>query len=90
MPVKRILQILVIFPAGDITKIPAQNIPTHDILLAGFPCQAFSIMGKMQGFNDTRGTMFFEIERILSYHKPKVVLLENAKQLTTHNKGNTF
>ena len=57
-------------PAGDITKIKEQDIPPHDILLAGFPCQAFSIMGKMQGFNDTRGTMFFEIERILAYHKP--------------------
>lgn len=77
-------------PAGDITKIREQDIPSHDILLAGFPCQSFSIMGKMQGFNDTRGTMFFEIERILAYHKPKVILLENVKQLTTHNKGNTF
>lgn len=77
-------------PAGDITKIKEQDIPPHDILLAGFPCQAFSIMGKMQGFNDTRGTMFFEIERILSYHKPKAVLLENVKQLTTHDHGNTF
>ena len=77
-------------PAGDITKIEASDIPAHDILLAGFPCQAFSIMGKMQGFNDTRGTMFFEIERILSYHKPKAILLENVKQLTTHDHGNTF
>lgn len=77
-------------PAGDITKIKEQDIPYHDILLAGFPCQAFSIMGKMQGFNDTRGTMFFEIERILAYHKPKAILLENVKQLTTHDHGNTF
>lgn len=77
-------------PAGDITKIREADIPSHDILLAGFPCQAFSIMGKMQGFNDTRGTMFFEIERILSYHKPKAILLENVKQLTTHDHGNTF
>lgn len=77
-------------PAGDITKIPAEGIPSHDLLLAGFPCQAFSIMGKMQGFADTRGTMFFEIERILSYHKPPVILLENVKQLTTHDKGRTF
>ena len=61
-----------------------------DIVQAGFPCQAFSIMGKMQGFADTRGTMFFEIERILSYHKPPVILLENVKQLTTHDKGRTF
>lgn len=56
-------------PQGDITKIPEKDIPPHDLLLAGFPCQAFSIMGKMQGFADTRGTMFFEIERILAYHK---------------------
>ena len=77
-------------PQGDITKIPAKDIPAHDLLLAGFPCQAFSIMGKMQGFADTRGTMFFEIERILSFHKPRVVLLENVKQLATHDKGRTF
>ena len=77
-------------PQGDITEIPAEAIPAHDLLLAGFPCQAFSIMGKMQGFADTRGTMFFEIERILSYHKPSVILLENVKQLTTHDKGKTF
>lgn len=77
-------------PHGDITKIPEKDIPPHDLLLAGFPCQAFSIMGKMQGFADTRGTMFFEIERILAYHKPSVILLENVKQLTTHDKGRTF
>ena len=77
-------------PAGDITNISSSEIPPHDLLLAGFPCQAFSIMGKMQGFNDTRGTMFFEIARILEYHKPKVILLENVKQLTTHNNGRTF
>ena len=77
-------------PAGDITKIPAEEIPKHDLLLAGFPCQAFSIMGKMQGFADTRGTMFFEIERILAYHRPRALLLENVKQLTTHDGGHTF
>lgn len=77
-------------PAGDITKIASEDIPQHDLLLAGFPCQAFSIMGKMQGFKDTRGTMFFEIARILEYHKPKAILLENVKQLTTHDKGRTF
>ncbi len=77
-------------PQGDITKISEKDIPPHDLLLAGFPCQAFSIMGKMQGFADTRGTMFFEIERILSYHRPPFVLLENVKQLTTHDQGRTF
>lgn len=78
------------YPEGDITKIAEKDIPPHDLLLAGFPCQAFSIMGKMQGFADTRGTMFFEIERILSYHKPPYILLENVKQLTTHDRGRTF
>ena len=77
-------------PAGDITQISVADIPPHDLLLAGFPCQAFSIMGKMQGFADTRGTMFFEIERILFYHKPPVILLENVKQLVTHDRGRTF
>lgn len=77
-------------PCGDITKIAAEDIPAHDLLLAGFPCQAFSIMGKMRGFDDLRGTMFFEVARILQYHRPQVVLLENVKQLTTHDKGRTF
>lgn len=77
-------------PAGDITKIKAEKIPEHQILLGGFPCQSFSIMGKMKGFADTRGTMFFEIERILRYHKTPVILLENVKQLTTHDGGRTF
>lgn len=77
-------------PCGDITQIPASQIPPHQILLAGFPCQAFSIMGKMNGFNDTRGTMFFEIERILKHHKTPIILLENVKQLITHDNGRTF
>lgn len=77
-------------PFGDITKIPAQRIPKHDILLAGFPCQAFSIIGKMLGFADTRGTMFFEIERILKYHQTPYILLENVKQLVSHDGGRTF
>lgn len=77
-------------PFGDITKIPAERIPKHDVLLAGFPCQAFSIMGKMQGFADTRGTMFFEIERILKYHRTPYILLENVKQLVGHDGGRTF
>ena len=77
-------------PFGDITKIPAEKIPKHDVLLAGFPCQAFSIMGKMQGFADTRGTMFFEIERILKHHQTPCILLENVKQLVGHDGGRTF
>ncbi len=77
-------------PFGDITKIKEDFIPNHDILLAGFPCQAFSIMGKMKGFEDTRGTMFFEVARILNYHHPKAILLENVKQLVSHDGGKTF
>lgn len=77
-------------PVGDITKIDAASIPKHDVLLAGFPCQAFSIMGKRKGFEDARGTMFFEIARILDYHKPEAFLLENVKQLATHAGGKTF
>ena len=77
-------------PSGDITKIDAKDIPNFDILLAGFPCQAFSIAGKRKGFADTRGTMFFEVERILEYHKPKCFMLENVKGLINHDKGNTF
>lgn len=75
---------------GDITKIDEKNIPSHDILLAGFPCQAFSIIGKREGFNDTRGTMYFEIERILREKHPRAILLENVKQLVTHDGGRTF
>lgn len=77
-------------PSGDITKIDAKEIPSFDILLAGFPCQAFSIAGKRKGFADTRGTMFFEVERILEHHKPKCFMLENVKGLTNHDKGKTF
>ncbi len=77
-------------PAGDITTISATAIPNHDLLLAGFPCQAFSIAGKREGFNDERGNLFFEIIRILKFHKPKTFLLENVKGLVNHNKGKTF
>lgn len=77
-------------PEGDVTKIPADSIPDHDILLAGFPCQAFSIMGKMEGFADTRGTLFFEIERILRAKRPPLILLENVRQLLTNQRGRTF
>ena len=77
-------------PHGDITKTAAGDIPKHDLLLAGFPCQAFSQAGLKQGFNDTRGTMFFEIQRILAHHRPKAFLLENVKQLKTHDQGRTL
>lgn len=77
-------------PSGDITQIDASTIPNFDILLAGFPCQAFSIAGKRKGFEDTRGTMFFEVERILEEKKPKSFLLENVKGLTNHEHGRTF
>lgn len=77
-------------PAGDITEIKAEEIPDFDILLGGFPCQPFSQAGLKQGFSDTRGTLFFEIERIILAKKPKAFLLENVKQLVGHDKGRTF
>lgn len=77
-------------PEGDIKKIDAKSIPDHDIILAGFPCQAFSIIGKMNGFLDTRGTLYFDIERILKKKRPRAFLLENVKMLVGHNRGRTF
>ncbi len=77
-------------PAGDITKIEAREIPDFDILLAGFPCQPFSQAGLHKGFDDTRGTLFFEIERIIKEKRPKAFLLENVKQLVGHDKGRTL
>lgn len=77
-------------PAGDITKISTDEIPDHDILTGGFPCQTFSIIGARKGFSDTRGTMFFEIERILRAKNPHAFLLENVRNLTAHDGGRTF
>ncbi len=77
-------------PKGDITKITANEIPSHDILLGGFPCQSFSQAGLKQGLSETRGTMFFEIQRILTEKRPKAFLLENVKQLRGHDKGSTL
>ena len=78
-------------PSGDITKIASDDIPDFDILLGGFPCQAFSIIGKKEGFdNETCGTLFFEIERILRDKKPKAFMLENVRNLTAHDNGKTF
>ena len=77
-------------PDGDITKINVEDIPEHDIILAGFPCQAFSVAGLKKGFDDTRGTLFFDVARIAKHHKPKVIFLENVKGFVSHDKGNTF
>lgn len=86
-------------PFGDITQISAENIPDHDILLAGFPCQPFSIagvskknaLGRAHGFLDeTQGTLFFDVARIIKHKRPKAFLLENVKNLISHDKGNTF
>lgn len=78
-------------PVGDITKIAAKDIPAFDILAAGFPCQPFSYAGLCKGFEDqTRGTLFFDVCRILSYHKPKMFFLENVKGLVSHNGGKTL
>jgi len=81
--------------SGDITKIDEKTIPAFDICLAGFPCQAFSIAGHKNGFNDnykgmSRGTLFHEVVRICEYHKPKVIFCENVKGLVIHDKGRTF
>ncbi len=84
---------------GDITKVNERDIPAHDVLLAGFPCQPFSIagvskknsLGRAHGFADeTQGTLFFDVVRILRHHKPRAFLLENVKNLLSHDKGNTF
>jgi len=77
-------------PRGDITKIDASEIPSHDILCAGFPCQAFSISGKQKGFEDTRGTLFFDVARIVQHHRPDFLMLENVKNFERHDKGRTL
>ncbi|MGO5473327.1 DNA cytosine methyltransferase [Streptococcus hyointestinalis] len=78
-------------PAGDITQINEEDIPRHDVLLAGFPCQPFSNIGKREGFgHETQGTLFFDVLRILKYHMPKMFLLENVPGLLTIQKGETF
>lgn len=75
---------------GDVRKIPASEIPDFDVMLAGFPCQAFSVAGNRKGFDDDRGNLFFELERIFLEKKPRIIFLENVKNLATHDHGNTF
>lgn len=75
---------------GDITKINEKSIPDHDLLLAGFPCQSFSIAGKRKGFEDARGTLFYDVARILNEKKPKLFLLENVKNLISHDSSRTI
>jgi DNA (cytosine-5)-methyltransferase 1 len=77
-------------PVGDIKQVHEKDVPKHDLLLAGFPCQPFSIIGRMRGFDDTRGTLFFDIARILNAQKPRAFVLENVKLLVGHNKGQTL
>ncbi len=76
-------------PRGDIMQIESKEIPKHDILCGGFPCQPFSISGKQEGFDDVRGKLFFEILRIAKYHRPRIVFLENVAHLTKHSSGET-
>jgi DNA (cytosine-5)-methyltransferase 1 len=77
-------------PKGDIKQVDGADVPKHDLLLAGFPCQPFSIIGQMRGFEDTRGTLFFDIARILEAQQPRAFVLENVKLLVGHNKGQTL
>ena len=77
-------------PSGDIMEIGEKDIPEHDVLCAGFPCQSFSISGKMNGLNDSRGRLFYDIVRIAKYHRPPVLLLENVKNLVSIDEGRTI
>ncbi len=77
-------------PSGDITKVAADDVPEHDLLFAGFPCQPFSIIGQKKGFEDARGTLFFDVARIIAAKRPKAFVLENVKQLAGHDGGRTL
>ena len=77
-------------PAGDITLIPPDDIPDHNVLFAGFPCQPFSIIGAMRGFEDVRGTLFFNLAEIIEAKRPEAFVLENVRQLSTHHRGRTL
>ncbi|MFK7867155.1 MAG: DNA cytosine methyltransferase [Alphaproteobacteria bacterium] len=77
-------------PKGDIQTIAPDQIPPHDVILAGFPCQPFSMAGLKKGFDDNRGTLFFDILKIIDHHHPKIIFLENVKNFQSHDGGNTF
>lgn len=77
-------------PYGDITEVSEKGLPNYEVLCAGFPCQPFSIAGKRMGFNDSRGTMFFEVARILKHTKPKIAFLENVSGIVSHDSGRTI
>ena len=77
-------------PIGDFTEYPVEDIPNFDILCAGFPCQPFSKAGMQNGFDDERGNIFFDICRIVKHHQPKYLILENVRNLASHDKGNTW
>jgi len=77
-------------PVGDITKVKAKTVPSHNIICAGFPCQSFSISGKRLGFADTRGTLFYDVARIAEHHQPEYLFLENVRNLETHDQGKTL
>jgi len=77
-------------PVGDIAAVAAESVPDHELLVAGFPCQPFSIIGRMEGFEDARGTLFFEIARIVAEKRPEALILENVKTLRGHNGGKTL
>lgn len=77
-------------PSGDIAEVVPDDVPDHDLLMAGFPCQPFSIIGGMRGFEDTRGTLFFDLARVIAAKTPAALLLENVRQLSSHDKGRTL
>ncbi len=79
-----------VMPLGDIAAIQPATIPDHDVLMAGFPCQPFSIIGAMRGFDDIRGTLFFNLATVIDAKRPEALLLENVRQLSTHNQGRTL